>query len=114
MYVKPRTTNYSTGYIVEKPGCKAVQFCSPEMSIEEKLRLATEFANNIEPGDDFGSDFRRRNDIGVVLPNYISYLKRGDGFRVKKPGYPVKEYRAKSETRERKLERAIEHLKTLV
>lgn len=111
MYVKYRKTKYSEGYIVEKPGCKSVQFCQPNLSMEEKKTMALQALDEINTNDSYSVDLRRTYDFD--LPQYVSYVKRSDGFRVIKPGSPTKYFCAKHETRETKLERALKYLNQL-
>src|SRR5678810_980644 len=48
MYVKwTRTSKGTEGYIVTRPGFKSAQFCSPSLSMEEKLQLANDYARSI-------------------------------------------------------------------
>lgn len=107
------TLHGSPGYCVEKPGHKYAQYCSPELSMEEKLRRANEYLDKIENGIVDDTNRYKQVDTGLNPPKYIHYIKEFDGWRVNKPGFRKKEFKARSQTREVKFQLALEHLNSL-
>jgi group I intron endonuclease len=107
MYVKRRKSKNGEGYIVEKPGVSAIQFCSPDLSMEEKLKLAIDAINRInngEPVEAIKADKEKNNKY----PKYITYSNNAQKFIVRVPGASAKVFGGKSDSYEQKLQKAIE------
>lgn len=111
MYVKYTTTIKGTeGYKVLNPNYKSAQFCSPELSMEEKLNLANEHARALERGEIIDVNRYIHIDIGYNdRPPGISYLSNFDGFRVKPPGKTTRYFKSKKLTRDQKYQLALEY-----
>lgn len=111
MYVKPTVTASGTeGYIVQNPKYKSFQYCSPNMSMEEKRNLANECARNLEKGIVDTTNRYKHVDIGYNnIPVGITYLSRFDGFKVSPPGKPTKWLKSKKLTRDQKYQLALQY-----
>jgi hypothetical protein len=115
MYVKYQKTKHgSEGYIVQKPDqdgkkFKSRQFCDPNLRMEEKLRLANEYAIQLENGTAVDINRYKHIDIGYDnIPKGICYLTKFDGFRVDPPdGRPRKWFKRKTQTRNEKYALAV-------
>lgn len=101
------------GYKVIMPGKQFAQFCDPDVSMKEKKDAAMNHLNLIQEDIADESNRQKHYDFTKDLPKYISYLKRCDGFRVKKPGYPNKYYKSSKLSRAAKMQLAIDYLNTL-
>jgi hypothetical protein len=111
MYVKyTKTPNGSEGYIVTRPGCKSAQFCSPDLTMEEKLTLANGYAKALADGTAILENRYRQIDFGYEnIPVGICYLSKFDGFRVTPPGKQVRWFKSQKLTRDEKYRLALKY-----
>jgi group I intron endonuclease len=113
MYAKYRKTKYGVGFIYERPGKPAVQFTSPQHTLEEKRVMLLEHIKKLEDDPDLILDQKRKHDQGFPPIKYISYQKRIDGFVVNKPGQSRKTFSDKKMTLGQKYNAAKQHLESL-
>ncbi len=111
MYVKyTKTPKGTEGYIVNRPGCKSAQFCSPTMSMDEKLHYANEYAKALSNGIETHVNRYRHIDLGYNdTPTGVSYLSKYDGFRVTPPGKGTRWFKSKKLTRDQKYQLALQY-----
>jgi group I intron endonuclease len=113
MYAKYRKTKYGVGFIYERPGKPAVQFTSPDKTLDENKRLMLEHIAELEKNPDLVIYRKRTHDKGFKPIRYLSYQKRIDGFVVNKPGTSRKTFSDKKMSLEEKYNAAKKHLESL-
>lgn len=111
MYVKyTKTKNGTEGYIVVRPGSTSAQFCSPDLSMDEKREKANDYAKALARGEIININRYKHVDIGIDdIPKGISYLSKFDGFRVTPPGKPTKWFKSQSLNRFEKYALALKY-----
>lgn len=114
-YIKEKVGNREVeGFRINIPNKKRYLFTDSTLTLDRKYELTMEMHQKILDGtDDPTKNNKKKYKESEDLPIYIHYNSLKESYLVKKPGTTEKRFNSKDDTKEERLQKALDYLNSL-